>query len=141
MKIDIKISNPNNPGPEKINVFLIILLIVFEMIALFIFFTSSKLFGSISFILVLILFFILISFLNKLFYLDTLKLEIKNSKLFVTLKNVTNEFDLKSCNLEYHSDKDEWISLKCNNGQSYDWTLVRPVSKEVVKFVNEVKLV
>ncbi len=135
MRVDIRISNPRKSGSERINVLLIVLLLICEAVSLFVFFAFSKLLGSISLIMILVLFFILIGFLNKFFYIDILRLEIIDSKLFVTLNNGTNEFDLKFCKLAYHLDKDEWISLDYKD-RVYSWTLVKPVTKETISFIH-----
>lgn len=138
MNINLKIVNPEKLGNKKLSISLIALLIISEILFLYIFFSFSKSLGLILIFVSVIVFYFLLEFFNKILSSEDLFLEAQGSKLIVRGEKGTREFDLKICKLEYHSDKDEWLSLRCSNGQSHDWVLVRPVSKEAFEFVNQV---
>ncbi len=137
MSLNIKVYGEQDGREKGINALLIGILILWEIVCIVVFVAGARTLAVGLFLASFVLFFVFVEYINRLRSIRVVSFEIKNPKLVVTSQESTREFELKSCKLQYHEDKDTWISLDCD-GQSLSWTLVKPVSKEVLGFINKV---
>ncbi len=132
-----KVYNPDRPGINLANVILLVLLLLAEITIIFYFLRSYNSPAK-SFLITFLMYLILLDFFNRLFSIEYLYFDVKDAKLIIRQNKIIQEFNLKDCDIQYHSDKDVRVSLN-HKGKVYSWTLVKPVTKNIINYLNKLK--